>query len=402
MDAITPTAEVRKQHLIDPEICIRCNTCEETCPVDAVTHDDNNYVVDATKCNFCLDCIQPCPTGSIDNWRIVRAAYSLEEQFSWGELPKQEEISVAPTDGSTEAIDQDVDALIAEAHAGVGGKSVAPASASKPSVNLYSRAKPAIATVAGNFRLTAADAENDVRHIILDFHDTPFPVLEGQSIGIVPPGLDAEGKPHRVRLYSVASARDGEKRNSNNLSLTVKREPHGVCSNYVCDLKRGDKVEVTGPFGATFLMPNDPSANIMMICTGTGAAPFRGFTERRRRHMPDAPGRMVIFFGARRPEELPYFGPLQKVPDQLLLKHFAYSRVPGQPKTYVQHRMREQAAEVSAFLGSDKTHVFICGLKGMESGVEDAFAEICAGVGLDWPTLRTDMRASGRYHVETY
>lgn len=401
MDAVTP-AEVRKQHLIDPEICIRCNTCEETCPVDAVTHDDNNYVVDPAKCNFCLDCIQPCPTGSIDNWRIVRAAYSLDDQLSWNELPKQEQISTAPADGSTEAVDADVDALIAEAHAGVGGKSVAPASASKPSVNLYNRAKPAIATVVGNFRLTAADAENDVRHVILDFGDTPFPILEGQSLGIVPPGLDAEGKPHRVRLYSVASARDGEKRNSNNLSLTVKREPHGVCSNYVCDLKRGDKVEVAGPFGATFLMPNDPSANIIMICTGTGAAPFRGFTERRRRHMPDAPGRMVIFFGARRPEELPYFGPLQKVPDQLLLKHFAYSRVPGQPKTYVQHRMREQAAEVASFLASDKTHVFICGLKGMEAGVEESFAEICAGAGLDWPKLRTEMRAVGRYHVETY
>ena len=72
-----------KQHLIDPEICIRCNTCEETCPVDAIVHDSNNYVVDVTKCNLCMDCIPPCPTGSIDNWRIVTSAYSLDEQFSW-------------------------------------------------------------------------------------------------------------------------------------------------------------------------------------------------------------------------------------------------------------------------------------------------------------------------------
>ena len=110
MNAVTPIhAEVvRKQHLIDPEICIRCNTCEETCPVDAVSHDDNNYVVDASKCNFCMDCIQPCPTGSIDNWRIVRTAYTIEEQFSWSDLPKQEEITVASADGSAEALDQDV------------------------------------------------------------------------------------------------------------------------------------------------------------------------------------------------------------------------------------------------------------------------------------------------------
>lgn len=29
---------ILKQHLIDPEICIRCNTCEATCPVNAITH----------------------------------------------------------------------------------------------------------------------------------------------------------------------------------------------------------------------------------------------------------------------------------------------------------------------------------------------------------------------------
>jgi benzoyl-CoA 2,3-dioxygenase component A len=33
-----------KQHLIDPEICIRCYTCEMTCPLGAIEHDDNNVV----------------------------------------------------------------------------------------------------------------------------------------------------------------------------------------------------------------------------------------------------------------------------------------------------------------------------------------------------------------------
>ena len=75
------TAVIR-QHLIDPEICIRCNTCEATCPVGAITHDDRNYVVDADKCNFCMACISPCPTGSIDNWRTMPRvrAYTPEEE----------------------------------------------------------------------------------------------------------------------------------------------------------------------------------------------------------------------------------------------------------------------------------------------------------------------------------
>ncbi|MEZ5801040.1 MAG: 4Fe-4S binding protein [Nitratireductor sp.] len=58
-----------KQHLIDPEICIRCYTCEATCPIEAIEHDDNNVVVDYSKCNFCMECIPVCPTGSIDEWR---------------------------------------------------------------------------------------------------------------------------------------------------------------------------------------------------------------------------------------------------------------------------------------------------------------------------------------------
>ncbi|SEB78207.1 benzoyl-CoA oxygenase, component A [Rhizobiales bacterium GAS191] len=395
-------AALLKQHVIDPEICIRCNTCEETCPVDAVSNDGNNYVVDPEKCNFCMDCISPCPTGSIDNWRVVRQAYSLEEQFSWQELPPQESMTDTAAGAAAEAVEAEVEALIAQAHGGTGGKPMAPASAGKPAVNLFSRAKPAKATVTGNYRLTDAQADNDVRHIILDFGDAPFPVLEGQSIGIVPSGLDANGQPHRLRLYSVASPRHGERPNTNNLALTIKREPGGVCSNYVCDLKRGDKVEVTGPFGATFLMPNDPLANIVMICTGTGSAPFRGFTEWRRRTMPEAAGRMVLFFGARRPEELPYFGPLQKVPESLLAKHFAYSRVPGEPKTYVQDLMRREAAGVVELMASEHTHIYVCGLKGMEQGVDAALDDVCRGAGLAWADLRKEMREAGRYHVETY
>lgn len=395
-------AALKKQHLIDPEVCIRCNTCEATCPVGAVTHDDTNYVVDAEKCNYCMDCIGPCPTGSIDNWRVVQAEkpYSLAEQLGWSELPKQDDLGEEPA--AVQAVEAEVERLLAEAHAGTGGKAVAPASAAKPSVNLYRRDKPAIATVQGNFRITGAATESDVRHIVLSFGSTVFPVLEGQSIGIVPPGTQDSGRPHDIRLYSIASARDGEKRNANNLGLTIKRVPGGVGSSYMCDLKVGDKVEVTGPFGATFLMPNDANANILMICTGTGSAPFRAFTERRRRAMQNAAGRLVMYFGARTPEELPYFGPLQKVPRHLLEQHLVFSRVAGQPKEYVQDRLRANADDVATLLADAATHIFICGLKGMEAGVEEALADIARRQGMDWSAIKPAMRSSGRYHVETY
>ncbi|MEZ5932095.1 MAG: benzoyl-CoA 2,3-epoxidase subunit BoxA [Alphaproteobacteria bacterium] len=393
--------EAIKQHLIDPEICIRCYTCEMTCPIEAITHDDDNVVVDAAKCEYCMACIPVCPTGSIDEWRVVEKPYSLEDQFAWTELPAQQDIG-GGADTGIEALDEAMAALLAEAHQGAGGKSKAPLSASKPSVNLYNLGNPAIARVQGSYRLTSEDSGADVRHVILNFGTQPFPVLEGQSIGIIPPGTDDAGKPHLPRLYSVSSPRDGERPNYNNLSLTVKREEHGVCSNYVCDLKMGDEVKVTGPFGSTFLMPDDPSARLLLICTGTGSAPFRAFTMRRQRMAAGAAGDMVMFFGARTPDSLPYFGPLQKVPDQLLRKHLVFSRIPNVPKEYVQDRMMVEAEAVAEMLGDPRTHVYICGLRGMEEGVDKALLNIAESAGTPWNATRETMREEGRYHVETY
>ena len=390
-----------KQHLIDPEICIRCYTCEMTCPVEAIIHDDNNVVVDADKCDYCMSCIPVCPTGSIDEWRVVSEPYSVEEQFSWMELPEQEDISQSEADGGLEALDDAMAALLAEAHAGAGGKSKAPASAAKPSVNLFNLSNPIVATVQGNYRLTAEESDTDVRHLILSF-DERFPVLEGQSIGIIPPGQDDKGNAHLPRLYSVSSPRDGERPNYGNVSLTVKREENGLCSNYVCDLNPGDKVNVTGPFGATFLMPDDPQARLLMICTGTGSAPMRAFTMRRQRTVGAKSGGMTMFFGARTPDTLPYFGPLNKVPDSLLKTHMVFSRIPGTPKEYVQDRLMVEEDAVAEMLGDPNTHIYICGLRGMEEGVEKAFTNIAESIGTQWVALRDTMREEGRYHVETY
>ena len=393
-----------KQHLIDPEICIRCYTCEMTCPIQAIEHNDDNVVVDAAKCNFCMDCIPVCPTGSIDEWRVVAKPYSVEDQFAWTELPEQEDVTVAEADpeGAAEESEDPVAALLAEAHKGAGGKSVAPASAAKPTVNLYNLGSPVEAVVQGNYRLTSEASGVDVRHIILDFQGKPFPVLEGQSLGVLTPGADEAGRPHLPRLFSVSSPRDGERAGYHNVSLTVKREEHGVCSNYLCDLEKGDVVRVTGPFGATFLLPSDPDARLLMICTGTGSAPMRAFTMARQRTVGKRSGGMVIFFGARTPDGLPYFGPLNKVPSSLLQKHLVFSRMAGQEKEYVQDRMRVEEDVVAEMLEDPNTHIYLCGMKEMEEGVEKAFANIAESIGQDWRTLRDAMREDGRYHVETY
>lgn len=416
--------EIIKQHLIDPEICIRCNTCEDTCPIDAITHDDRNYVVKADVCNGCNACLSPCPTGAIDNWRTMLKgqAYTIDAQLLWDELPDEVPLPEAAMDAAAAA--DAADAVIGAAAESSRGPASdvqavetsrhtsarAPWSAAHPYVNLHGVREPLTATVAGNYRLTAEDASSDIHHIVLDFGNHFFPILEGQAIGIMPPGTDASGKAHYIRMYSVASPRDGERPGYNNLALTVKRvdQDHdgkpvrGVASNFLCDLAKGDTVQVVGPFGNTFLMPNHREASVMMICTGTGSAPMRAMTERMRRNMAHFGGRRMLFFGARNQQELPYFGPLLKLPRDFLDIHFAFSRDPEVPRRYVQDAIREAASETAALLADPNGYVYICGLKGMEDGVLAAFAEVCAAAGQSWQDLEATLRAEGRLHIETY
>ena len=422
-----PVAEVIRQHLIDPEICIRCNTCESTCPVGAITHDSRNYVVDANICNLCMACVPPCPTGSIDNWRAMplARAYSVEDQFGWDVLPA--ELSADDLARAGVWADSRLAETPPQASPGAAGGDGAfdisacaavtpPWSAERAIANLYgpkAAAKSVRAAVVGNARVTEVGKDYDTHHIVLDFGAMPFPVLEGQSIGIIPPGVDADGRPHHPRQYSVASPRNGERPGYNNVSLTVKRvlEDHqgrpvrGIVSNYLCDLKVGDKVEVTGPFGVSFLMPNHPKSAIVMICTGTGSAPMRAMTEWRRRLRKSGKfeaGKLILFFGARTKEELPYFGPLGNLPKDFIDINFAFSRTAGQPKLYVQDLMRERAADLAPLIADSNAYFYVCGLKAMEEGVVLALREIALQAGLDWESVGPALKRDGRLHLETY
>ncbi|NWG76011.1 MAG: 4Fe-4S binding protein, partial [Rubrivivax sp.] len=180
---------VIKQHLIDPEICIRCNTCEATCPIGAITHDARNYVVDADKCNFCMACIPPCPTGSIDNWRTMPRirAYSVAEQLTWDELPAElsadqlAEAGVAADAVAAEPAPVSLPAAASGEEAFNGAQynaTVPPWSAAHAYTNLYgpkAAEKFVTATVVGNVRVTEVGKEYDTHHIVLDFGAMPFP-----------------------------------------------------------------------------------------------------------------------------------------------------------------------------------------------------------------------------------
>ena len=281
--------------------------------------------------------------------------------------------------------------------------------------NLYRVSAPGSGKVVSNTRLTPPD-HDDVRHIVLDLSGLNYRYLEGQSLGILTPGVDDGGRPNKLRLYSIASTRLGDDGRGDTAALCVKRVVYtdpatgevkrGVASNYLCDLQPGDEVAVTGPAGKTFLLPEDPASNLIMVATGTGIAPFRAFLRRIFREMPAWTGQVYLFFGVRTAAECLYRDEIESFADRPNF-HFvpAFSReqqTADGRRMYVQHRMAERIAELWELLGQTNTFTYVCGLKGMEDGIDAAFGEKAAAHGIDYATMRDHLKKTGLLHIETY
>lgn len=279
-------------------------------------------------------------------------------------------------------------------------------------LNLVKPSTPYAATVRENLSLTPDSAE-DVRHIVLDLGDSGLRYVEGQSVGVIPPGTDDAGKPLRLRLYSVASARDGDDETGRTVSLCVKRTIYqndqgetvrGVCSNYLNDLKPGDQVKVCGPIGKHFLLPADSGEPILMFATGTGIAPFRAFLRQRARQ--GAQGPAILIFGVRTSAEALYLDEMRDLlrgPDDRLLMAISREQTNAEGgRMYVGDRLAEVADEVLRHVASGKLTVYQCGLKGMEAGVEAAFGRLLLPQGLDFATVKPDWVRAKRWLVDTY
>lgn len=251
-------------------------------------------------------------------------------------------------------------------------------------MHLVRPTEPVVARVVSNERCTASKAAGFVHHIALDVAGTPLEhaVLPGQAFGVVPPGEDDRGRPHKLRLYSSASPTGGEDGDGKILATTVKRtiEEHwetgklflGVASNYLCDLAPGDEVRLTGPNGKRFLLPADPAAHdYLFFATGTGIAPFRGMILDLLRS--GTRSKVTLVMGAAYRTDLLYHDELTRLAaDHANFRYLtAISReeVGGAPPAYVQDRLETHRAELGELLTGDRGLIYVCGVAGMELGI---------------------------------
>lgn len=286
-------------------------------------------------------------------------------------------------------------------------------------VNKFKPKEPYIGMCLRNTRITGDDAPGETWHMVFN-HEGEIPYKEGQSVGVIPEGVDKNGKPHKLRLYSIASSALGDFGDSRTVSLCVKRLVYtnengeivqGVCSNYLCDLKAGAQVKLTGPVGKEMLMPKDPNATIIMLATGTGIAPFRGFLWKMFFEKHDDykfNGLAWLFLGVPTSSSLLYKEEFEKMreiaPDKFRLD-FAVSREQTNEKgekMYIQTRMAQYANELWELLKNDNTFVYICGLKGMEKGIDDIMVSLAANDGIDWLEYKKQLKKQEQWNVEVY
>ncbi|CAA2934433.1 ferredoxin--NADP reductase, root-type isozyme, chloroplastic-like [Olea europaea var. sylvestris] len=295
----------------------------------------------------------------------------------------------------------------------------------EPPLHLYKNKEPYTGTIVSVERLVGPNSPGETCHVVID-HDGNVPFWEGQSYGVIPPGENPKkpGSPHNVRLYSIASTRYGDYFDGKTATLCVRRAVYydpetgkedpmkkGVCSNFLCDSKPGDKVQITGPSGKIMLLPEDDlSATHIMIATGTGVAPFRGYL--RRMFMESVPtfkfgGLAWLFLGVANRDSLLYDDEfsqyLHDYPDNFrydcALSREQKNKSGG--KMYVQDKIEEYSDEIFKLLDGG-AHIYFCGLKGMMPGIQDTLKKVAEQRGEKWDEKLSRLKKNKQWHVEVY
>lgn len=271
------------------------------------------------------------------------------------------------------------------------------------------------AVVQATKRLTPQDSE-EIREIILEVQDAAFECAVNQSFGVLIKQQSAFGNPYHHRLYSIAdlpASGNGKAK----LTMLVKRcayvdefsgeEYPGIASNFLCDRQVGDELIVTGPHQLPFRIPEDKTANLILIGMGTGIAPFRAFVKNIYENIKDWEGQVRLFYGARSGLELLYLndesGDLVQYYDQDTFKafHALSPRPHWEDPIALDSIIEERASEILEMLNRTNTYIYVAGYEKIREKLDKAFANIM-GSQEQWTLRKAELLAGKRWAEVIY
>ncbi len=276
----------------------------------------------------------------------------------------------------------------------------------------YDKAERFAATVLSSTRITADDADAEIREIVLEVDRADFDYEPGQSIGLLVPGPHEMGQEYPFRLYSVADTPSKSDGGKPRVTIAVRRCAYiddfsgerydGVASNYLCDRAVGEKIEITGPYGYAFEVPEDREANMIFIGAGTGIAPFRAFTKHIYNDIGDWKGKVRLFYGAHTGLELVYMNEhrndfTQYYDEETFEAFEAVSPKPNWADPIAwDYALEERSAEIIEMLDDPQTYIYVAGLKDVREQLDKVFSDMM-GSEERWQRRRAELVAGGRW-----
>lgn len=207
----------------------------------------------------------------------------------------------------------------------------------------------------------------DTRKFWLQFPDLEtFDFIPGQFVTLDLPIHEKSNK--RWRSYSIASNPNG----TNIIELLIVLDKNGAGTPYLFnEIKVGSQLTARGPQGVFTI--KDPIENdIIMICTGTGIAPFRSMVKHLYLHNIYHKN-IYLVFGCRTKASLLYYNEMKQLQNEMLNFHFipTLSREQWEGKCGYVHPVYEEICK-------DKRPVnfFLCGWKGMIDEAKNKILEM--------------------------